>query len=110
MSNALKDMHQPGILPGPVSPPIEIMKKHAMMLLQRRDELLGIQTYSEPMQRLRMAIELWGHPEAVARLTNMQLAPPAPMPKKSHVLRTPDHQNASVKALQTQAAHPMVAN
>ena len=80
LANAMKDMNQAGILPGPTSSPIDIMKQHAKMLLHQRDELLGIRSYTESMQRFHMAIELWGQPEASEMLKAMTFAPAAPLP------------------------------
>ena len=65
-------MHTAGVLPGPTPDPIGVLQKHAKTLLHQRDVLLHIHKYTEPMQRLETAIDLWGQPDAAARLSNMQ--------------------------------------
>ena len=111
LSNAMQDMHKAGLLAGPITPPIQIMKQHAKMLLHQRDELLGIQSYTESMQRLHAAIEFWGQPDAAQRISAIPFAsPPTAMPGSEHhqsqVAYVPRTQLTEVGHEQPSMPHP----
>ena len=64
LANAMINMNQAGTLPGPVWDHLGVLQTHAKHSLMQRDVLLKVDRYTESMQRLAEAIELWGNPEA----------------------------------------------
>eukprot|EP00435_Cladocopium_sp_Y103_P047772 s870_g14.t1 len=105
LSNALWNMKHAGYPIDLIDSPLFILKKMAHELFVARDSLLPMSRKSELMLRFEMAIQLWGHKDAVQILSNFTMPDQGLTGTATHATTALPHQGDSLTKVKSNSSH-----